>query len=213
MKNLLITAACAATTAAPAMAGYTISVGSDPAPTYGTTLNFDEAGGPTGVGIASDAWQASKGISSMLAGDSNNTVGNFSTTPGFGWLPDSNVFAGNFGIFMNFDNDLTEFSAQVWDNAGPASFFSGGMLVVLRNNGVEVGSLFVENPAYGGVGDSWFNITTDSGSTFDEVAFVGFAFVSPLTIMDNASWNVVPAPGAFALMGLGGLAATRRRRA
>ncbi len=212
MKTIISTAVGIAL-ATPAFAGYTISVGSAPAPTYGTTLTFDEVGGPTGSGIATDAWQSSHGVSSLQAGDGNNNVGNFSTTPGYGWLPDNNVLIGNFGIFMNFDNDVTEFSAQVWDNGGPADFFAGGMLVALKNDGAEVASLLVDPPAFGGVGDSWYNITTDGGSTFDEIVFVGFAFVSPQTIMGEASWNAVPAPGAFALLGLGGLAATRRRRA
>ncbi|MBZ0171276.1 MAG: PEP-CTERM sorting domain-containing protein [Phycisphaerales bacterium] len=212
MKTIITTTICAAL-ATPAMAGYTIDLGSTPAPTYGTTLTFDEAGGPVGSGIPTDAWSASHGISSMQAGDGNNVVGNFSTTPGYGWLPDNNVFVGNFGIFMNFENDLTEFSAQVWDNGGPADFIAGGMILVLRNDGADVANLFVDPPAFGGVGDSWYNITTDGGSVFDEVLFVGFAFVSPQTIMGEASWNAVPAPGALALLGLGGLAATRRRRA
>jgi hypothetical protein len=124
--------------------------------------------------------------------------------PGFGWLPDSNAFIGGFGVFMNFENDITEMSAQVWDNSGPATLFGGGMFLVLLNDGVEVSFNLIENPAFGGVGDSWFNITTDGGDVFDEVRFVGAGFAGPLTIMGQASWNAVPAPGAAALLGLGG---------
>jgi hypothetical protein len=69
------------------------------------------------------------------------------------------------------------------------------MFVVLLNDGVEV-SFNIVDPAFGGAGDSWFNITTDGGDVFDEVRFVGAGFAGPLTIMGQASWNVVPAPGA-----------------
>lgn len=211
MKNLLIAAACAAT-ASPALAGYTVTSSDAPAPTYSTTLNFDEGGVPVGTAIGSDAF-ASFGVSSLAAGDGFNRIENFSSTPGFGWLPDSNAFIGGFGVFMNFENDITEFSAQVWDNSGPATLFGGGMFLVLLNDGVEVSFNLIENPAFGGVGDSWFNITTDGGDVFDEIRFVGAGFAGPLTIMGEASWNAVPAPSAFALLGLGGLVATRRRRA
>jgi MYXO-CTERM domain-containing protein len=207
----LITAGTLAVFAGGSLAGYTVSGSSTPAPTYGTTLNFDEGGVPVGTAIASDSF-ASFGVSSLAAGDGFNRIDNFSTMPGFGWLPDSNAFIGGFGVFMNFDTDLTEMSAQVWDNSGPASPFGGGMFVVLLNDGVEV-SFNIVDPAFGGAGDSWFNITTDGGDVFDEVRFVGAGFAGPLTIMGQASWNVVPAPGAVAVLGLGGFGAARRRRA
>jgi MYXO-CTERM domain-containing protein len=211
MKNLLISAACAATAAAPALAGYTVTGSETPAPTYSTTLTFDEGGVPVGVALPTDAF-ASFGVSSLMAGDGFNRIDNFSAQPGFGWLPDSNAFIGGFGVFMNFDTDITEMSAQVWDNSGPATLFGGGMIVALYNDGNEV-SFNVVDPAFGGAGNSWFNITTDNGDVFDEVRFVGLGFAGPLTILGQASWNAVPAPGALALLGLGGIAAGRRRRA
>ncbi len=189
MKNLLISAACAATAAAPALAGYTVTGSETPAPTYSTTLTFDEGGVPVGVALPTDAF-ASFGVSSLMAGDGFNRIDNFSAQPGFGWLPDSNAFIGGFGVFMNFDTDITEMSAQVWDNSGPATLFGGGMIVALYNDGNEVS----------------FNVV-------DQVRFVGLGFAGPLTILGQASWNAVPAPGALALLGLGGIAAGRRRRA
>ncbi len=196
--------------AAPALADVTVSVGAS-APTYGTTLNFDEPAGPTGEFLPSDSW-LDLGISSFGAGDGNNNVGNFSAVPGFGWLPDNNVFAGNFGVFIEFDTDVTEFSAQVWDNGGPADFISGGMIAIAEKDGVKVGSFFWETPVFGTGGDNWFNFTTTGGDSFDRIAFVGFAFVSPLTIIDNISFNTVPAPGASLVLGFGLLGAARRRR-
>ncbi|MAO22458.1 MAG: hypothetical protein CMJ25_17060 [Phycisphaerae bacterium] len=212
MNHTLLSAACAAAMISmPAMAEVSISLGSS-APTYGTTLNFDEVGGPTGDFISTDAWSGI-GIGSLGAGDGNTFVGNLNSTPGFGWLPDNNVMVGNFGVFMEFSTDLTSFSAQVWDNGGPADFVSGGMLAVAQKDGVDVATYFWETPVFGTGGDNWFDITTTDGSSFDRVVFLGFAFVSPVTIIDNVSFNTVPVPGTAAVMGCGLMLAGRRRRA
>lgn len=199
-----------AVAAAPTLADVTVSVGAS-APTYGTSLNFDEPGGPTGSGIAQNSW-SSIGISALYGLDGNTFVDNLNGNPGFGWLPDNNVMVGNFGLAVEFDTDVTEFSAQVWDNAGPADFISGGMIAIAEKDGVEVGSFFWEFPIFGPGGDNWFNFTTTDGDSFDRVAFVGFAFVSPQTIIDNISFNTVPVPGTATLLGCGLLAASRRRR-
>jgi hypothetical protein len=211
MKTVIIAAACASL-AAPALAGYNFAATSGPAPTYSTTLTFDEPGGPTGAGLPIDSWSASYGVSVLQAGVGPGNVLNLSTEPGFGWLPNNNIFYAPFGVFMTFENDLTEFSAQVWDNAGPATFIGGGQFIGLYNDGVEVATFFVNNPAFGGVGSPWYNITTDGGSVFDEVRFVGNTFGFPETFMDSVSWNAVPAPGALAAAGLAGLLVSRRRR-
>ncbi|MGP1346549.1 MAG: hypothetical protein ACTS3F_07775 [Phycisphaerales bacterium] len=198
--------------AAPAIASYTITQGTS-APSYATTLNFDEPGGPTGL-VATDAW-ASLGLAEMQAGDSAPFVGDFSAaTP---WVNDGNAFYGNFGVFMTFSTDLTALSLQVWDPSGPPSFFGGGLNVILFNDGAEVWDLFVQTgdiatPAWGGLGDEWFDITATDGMVFDEVRILGFSF-SPTTYADNISWTAVPAPANAALFVLAGLGAARRRRA
>lgn len=202
----LMSAALAAAIASGAQADWTITQSFDPAPTYDTTLNFDEPGGPTGV-VPTDSW-ASLGLAEMQAGDGTPIVGDFSgDNP---WVNDGNAFFGNFGIFMTFGEDLTEFSGQVWDPAGPPSPFGGGLGVFVFNDGVEVANSFV-TPAWGGIGDSWFNITTSDDMVFDEVRMLGFGFPAT-TYGDNFSWNVVPAPSAAALLGVGGLSLVRRRR-
>lgn len=208
--TIVIATLCAASSAA--LADYTIAQQNDPAPTYAVTLNFDEPGGPIGP-VPTDAW-AGLGLAEMEAGDGVPFVDDFSgANP---WINDGNAFFGNFGVFMTFDTDLTEMSIQVWDPSGEPSFFGGGLNVILFNDGVEVWDLGVQNgqiaePAWGGIGDSWFNITTSNGMVFDEVRILGFGF-TPTTYVDNISWNPIPTPGTFAVVGLVGLGAARRRR-
>jgi len=199
----------AASLAGTALAQVTVTRTGAPAPTYSTTLNFDEPAGPTGS-VNADAW-SSLGISSIVSGTGNIDVGDWDTAVG-GWgLGTGNAASGPFGVFITFDSDLTEFSAQIWDNSGPASFFGGGMGVFALNDGVEVGSYFGDAP-YGGVGDTWFDITTAGGATFDEVRILGYGF-TPNTYVDDLSWNAVPSPASATLLGLAGLVSTRRRRA
>lgn len=199
----------AAIVGSPALGGYTITQGTT-APTYtGFALNFDEPGGPTGP-VATTAWLASHGLT-IDAGDGAPQVDNWDIVHSAGWgLGDNNSFFGNFGVFMTFDSDLTALSIEVWDPSGPPSPFGGGLLVVLFDNGVEVSSATV-TPAWGGLGDSWFDLTAGAGDVFDEVRILGFGF-SPTTYADNLSWNVVPGPGSLALLGLAGVFGRRRTR-
>lgn len=198
--------------AGTAFGGYGFSVGSS-APTYGTTLTFDEPGGPTGA-TATNAFAGSHGVSYLDAGDGAPYVSDVTGTPGYGWCGTGNSLTAVYGVFMQFDSNITEFSAQFWDPSGPPSFFGGGAVAFLFDNGVQVGDLagYSFTPAWGGVGDEWVHVTTDGGSVFDEIRILGFGFF-PESHMDNASWNAVPAPGAAALLCVAGLGGTRRRRA
>ncbi len=201
--------------AAPALAGVTITQSAAPAPTYATTLNFDEPGGPVGAGLPANSWQAGWGVS-IGAGDGNQVVADSTGIPGYSWLGTGNSFYGNYGVFMNFDTPVTEFSAQFWDPSGPPSFFGGGaMAFVYAPDAVDDNAyldFFSFTPAWGGVGDTCLTITTDGGTVIDDIRILGYGNF-PTSYMDNASWNSVPAPGAAALLGLAGLAGARRRRA
>lgn len=196
--------------AAPAQAGVTITQGSS-APTYSTTLNFDEAGGPTGS-VPATGW-AGLGISRLESGSSPDTfVTTMSSQPGFGWLGTGNVAYAPWGAFITWDQDLTEFSTRYWDSSGPGGPFGGGAVVVAFSGGVEVGNFFISNPAYGGVGNPWINVTTSGGSTFDEIRMLGFGFF-PEAYIDDLSWNAVPAPASAAALAFLGAGLARRRRA
>lgn len=207
-SRLAIAVAAAGMFASYAFAGYTIAQGTS-APTYGTTLNFDEPGGPTGV-VDPASW-TSIGVTELQAGDGQPVVDDFSGS--LPWVNDGNAFYGNFGVFLTLDTDVTEMSMQIWDPSGDPSPFGGGFGVFLFSNGdpTEVAS-YSGTPAWGGIGDEWVNITTDSGSTFDEVRILGFGF-NPTTYADNMSWNAVPEPASLTLLTIGAMALVRRRRA
>lgn len=185
-----------------ASANVTITRGNS-APQYGTLVTFDEAGGPVGENPPNDAW-AARGISFLGSGEGSRFVGPVTSITG----TTDNVFYGPFGVFMNFSSDLTAASLQYWDTSPPSGPFGGGVAVVVLNDGVEVASLF-GNGVTGTPTNSWFNIVATDGMVFDEIRCVGFGFF-PEACVDNISF--VPAPGSLALIGLGGLAAMRRRR-
>jgi hypothetical protein len=208
MKSFVFAAATTAALASVASAGITFTRSAAAAPTYSTTLTFDEVGGPTGA-VSGNEWQ-SIGLSSLVGGAAQS-VDAVNATPGFGWLGTGNVFSGPFGAFATFSNDLTALSAQYWDTSGPASPFGGGAGIIVLNDGVEVGFYGAFTPTFGPGGQTWFNIVATDGSVFDEVRFVGFGFPADAFI-DNLSWESIPSPGALALFGFGALASSRRRR-
>lgn len=179
-------------------------------PTYGTTLNFDEAGGPTGV-VDANAWQAGYGLQMSDGLGPSTYVGDLNNTLGYPWLPTDNAAFGYFGIYLKFDQAVTNLSFQAWDNSGDPSPFGGGFLIFLLN---EDQSSYAQSdtwtPAWGGLGDTWYDVSASNGDSFDYVLITGFGF-SPETAIDNISWNVVPTPGALAMLGIAGLASRRRR--
>jgi hypothetical protein len=208
--TIVIATLCAASSSA--FAGYTITQQNAPAPTYSNTLNFDEPNGPTGP-VNADAF-AALGLASLTSGAGDQSVGDNSKF--FPWVNDGNSMFANFGMTAVFANDITEFSIQIWDPSGEPTFFGGGLQVVLLNDGEVVWDLGTQNgqiatPAWGGVGDSWFNITTTDGMTFDEVIMFGNGF-TPTAFIDNLSWNAIPTPGTVGLLSLAAFAGARRRR-
>ncbi len=208
-RRTTVTLLLAIASSMPAIAfgNYTITQSATPT-TYSTTLNFDEPGGPTGIGLPDNAFD-SYGISALVAGDGNNVVAD--NTVAGPWIGTGNSFFGNFGVFITFAGDLTEFSTNVWDPSGKPSPFGGGLGVFVFDDGVEVTSFFTE-PAWGGLGDPAIDIAASGGMVFDEVRILGFGF-GPTTYVDDLSWNLVPEPGCGLLtIAFGILIGLRRRQ-
>lgn len=210
--NRIAVLACAALVAGilvtPASAGVIVVQGSS-APVYATTLNFDEPGGPTGANVPSNSWSGAPwGITQIVSGEGSNFVGDVSAYTG----QSTNSYYGPYGVFIKFSQDLTEMSFDAWDTSGPPGPFGGGMAVVLINDGDEMNPVYFNSftPAIAGTGLPSFNITTDSGTVFDEVRILGFGFF-PETVVDNLSWNAIPEPGSLSLLALGIVGLMRRR--
>jgi len=198
-----------AVVAMPTVAGVTITQQNGPAPTYDTLLTFDEPGTPTGL-VASNYWQGSHGLTSLTDGvNGAAVVGDVSgANP---WINSGNATEGFFGIYLTFDEEVTAMSFQCWDPSGAPDFFGNGLTIWLTDINDNVVDALQFTGAWGGLGDSWFNITTDSGTTFQKVILTNNSF-NPVTYADNISWTTVPAPGSFALIAVAGLIGRKRRR-
>lgn len=192
----------------PASAAVTITQQSGPAPAYDTLLTFDEPGTPTGL-VAADYWQASHGVTVTDGVNGAAPIADFSATSP--WLSTGNMIEGVFGVFMTFDQEVNAMSFQAWDTSGAPNPFGNGLVIILSdiNDNVIASQQFTG--AWGGVGDTWFDITTTAGETFQKIVVTNFSFF-PVSYMDNISWTTVPAPGCAALIGFAAMIGRRRHR-
>ncbi len=203
----------AAGMSASAFGDYSIVQQSAAARTYtGFQIDFDQPGDPGGLGdfnpIDGSFWQATHGITFEAGVGGGGGVEYYNDFYLWG-LGEDKSHSGAFGTFLTFDSDIREISFQAWDGSGPPSGFGGGMGVILMDDGVEV-AFDIVTPAWGGLGNTWYNITTTGSDRFDEIRLINFGF-SDGVFTDNYSWNV-PAPGALGLMALAGVGSRRRRR-
>lgn len=195
--------------AGSASASFVISQQAAPAPTYSNLITFDEPGTPTGV-VPNSTW-SDLGITITDGVNPNAVViGDVSGT--FPWINTGNVAEGSFGIQLSWESAVTELSFQAWDPSGPPTPFGGGVFVVLldENDNELDGGAFTG--AWGGLGNTWFNITTSGASSFRKAVIFNNSFGNSTSWVDNISWNAIPSPGALALLALGALGGGRRRR-
>jgi hypothetical protein len=127
------------------------------------------------------------------------------------WINTGNVAEANFGLKLKFDSDITALSFQAWDSNGAPGPTGGGLFVVVLDDADNIIDGMGFTGAWGGIGNTWYNITTTGGSTFKNVVIYNNGF-DQFSYVDNLSWNVVPGPGSLALLGFAGLVGSRRRR-
>jgi len=131
------------------------------------------------------------------------------TNPALGWKAEYNVFTAAGAALNN------QSPGAAWTNLLNNNWYRQSTTFNLSTN--EITSLTMENLTGGGstsvTPTGWF-MTGGSGSTLALPASVRF-FVGGAAgnTMGWDNLNIIPAPGTVALLGLGGLLATRRRRA
>lgn len=194
-----------------ALGDYTVTQSSSPAPTYDQLLTFDEPGTPTGS-VPSDHY-ASIGLT-MFSGVDPNAFAIADVTGVFPWVGTGNIAAGSFGLFLEFSAGTTAVSFQGWGDAGAPGPFGGGFWVwVLDGDGNVLSDFDTFEPAWGGLGDTWYNVTATGGDDIRYLLINNNSSIGSETFIDNLSWQpAIPAPGALALLGVAGLIGVRRRR-
>ena len=174
--------------------------------------------------------------STFEAGDGINGLGNnliienatllYNDFPGYGSPNNSLTFGTSF---IPGDNlSLGALSTVTMDLDDPAdsamvdlAYFENGPWggIVLHLDAFSNGSL-VDSDSFtlsdlGGRDNVAINTLSVGGGQFDSLqlyATFGASFSGPRVLIDNLTLNTVPTPGAVALLGLGGLASTKRRR-
>lgn len=205
MRNVMILAAVAG---AASMAAAQSTV-------YSSDFEAD-GGGWTPSGVNGD-WE--RGTPTGIVGSDIGGSGGAEPTGGFsGDFVWGTVIGGLHGVgsdeqlSQNFDfSGLSDVSLnfQEWSESGSSTFDMGSVIV----NGNQ------EYLSDGDSGEAWRGVTLDL-SAYDGMSSVDivFNFTSTTVVhrmgwyIDDVSIRAIPAPGAMALLGLGGLVAVRRRR-
>lgn len=149
------------------------------------------------------SWATNTGMhatSTDIGGGYDPSLGNVLHAFDTDWL----VEDGDASFLMSFSTGITTFQMDVIGDTGGedgfqsfASFFDAGMNLLGSVACTGIGG--IETISASGFGTAYY-VAIAPGDYFDWVG------------IDNIIYTEVPAPGAFALLGLGGLAAVRRRR-
>ncbi|MBX3373845.1 MAG: hypothetical protein KF817_08415 [Phycisphaeraceae bacterium] len=207
-----VVAASLIMTTSTASASYSFSVTqtSEPAPQYANLVTFDEPGTPTGW-VPFGLYQ-SVGFNMASTDDpSGFNIGDVSDA--FPWLGTGNVAYASSGLLLRFHHGgARRVSFQGWGDAGPAGPFGGFLVWILDEEGNVLSEYDTFTPAWDGLGNTWYNIAAYGSARVQYLLISNKGDEAGDTYIDNLSWSLVPAPGAFALFAVAGLARARRRR-
>jgi hypothetical protein len=198
MKTVTIATTFLALAAANAAAQVNGSVGG-PFAGYDNLIDMeaDWSGNQQGdpISVPADYYLGSHGVTST---DGNGHAG--WTNTGFPGLEQFDMTT------LTWDTDIVALQLGVtgWDGPDP---FSADWIDVF-NDGNFLGSVSAIGQGTGGF--DMINID-NSGAGFDEIRIAWFG-TDGLGYTHYLNWNAVPTPSSVALLGLGGLVATRRRR-
>ena len=128
------------------------------------------------------------------------------------FLTDETIFSYN-GNFMGglptgwavieFDQGATDFGGYF----GTADILNGGNISFFNDEDELIETVSMDIP----LNDwTWFGFHSDEA--FSKVVIHGSASPASPIVLDDLQVNFIPAPSALALIGLGGLVGTRRRR-
>lgn len=177
------------------------------------TEQFESAAVGTGAPLAVNFPGSSSGITATLTGTgsiNNNTgAGRFNTSPGGSkWWEVSGAFQ------MDFSSPIAAFGFYGTDIGD----FNGNVTVALRNAATNaVTNLVINNTLNGRNGSLLFWGFVDPTATYNRITFgntnagVDFFGFDSMTIGDQQQVSV-PEPVTLSLLGLGLVAAARRRR-
>jgi hypothetical protein len=180
-----------------------------------TTWNIVATAGDWGSQLfGSDQWGNYDGAGNISISLDTNTYAD-------GWLPATNRIytstlalqtwgaTGNWVAAAGMGSD--------WDLASaPAMSNNGGIFEVTIPGGVLAPGVYDWKPVANGVVGNWDATGPDTGVNVNagngQFTVVGGEAITLQMDSSNGTVRAIPAPGAFALVGAGGLAATRRRR-
>lgn len=151
----------------------------------------------------------SDAFSGNFAGEVNNNA-----TGSAAVVKQANLGIGQVGAFQEVTISFMAKGLGVAGGVSFAEFFSE-----IDGGGVSSSALLGGAPLF--VSNDWqeYNFTTTTGADVSAGVTLQFAVVTGANIgstmqlfIDDVSVTIVPAPASVALLGLGGLVATRRRR-
>ncbi len=188
MKNIVMVAALAGTAAvasADVLLTVDLSVVNQVTITATAGLSAATATGGTGTGIYLQGFWTGPGTTTSVGG---NGTGTFRTVNG-------SVGDGTPALYRF---NLAETGLNIWSFATTATFTTGQQAFSGSGTWTLSAAAYADMLANGGSGNLYF--PADDASDLPNAQLLG-------------TWQVVPTPGAAAMLGLSGLMVTRRRRA